>query len=82
MGYVNVDIYVDDIISDIDTDEMVVELQSRGYEVTEKNSTPSCFMLRKDYFSKDELYRHLCDIAEVGYYTDKNTLIENIKDLL
>ena len=84
MGYINVEVDVDidvnDIIGEIETFDLVDELLKRGYEVNE--ATASCFLLRKDYLSKDELRRHLCDITGVGYYTDNEKLLTTIKELL
>ena len=84
--YVNVDIDVDDIIGDIDAEDLIDELESRGYEIVKEKEDVSienkAFLINRMFFNKQELYRHLCDICDCGYHEPKNSLLNKIKDLL
>ena len=86
--YVNVDIDVDDIIGDIDTEDLIDELESRGYEIVKEKEEEDvsngnkAFLINRMFFNKHELYRHLCDICDCGYHEPKESLLNKIKDLL
>lgn len=88
---VEVEIDLDDIIEDnkekilheLTTDELIEELRDRDvYLESETNYEEAFFLLQKLYFSPDELYRHLCDIADCGYHEPKDSLLNKIKDLM
>ena len=49
---VNVDLYVDDVIGDIDDDELIEELEDRGYYVEKGDGDPH--VLDKDDWRKLE----------------------------
>lgn len=86
MSYVNVDIDVDDIIGDIKSEDMIEELESRGYEikgydeVEEEDKRP--FIVTGNYFNSYQLHCHLCDIVGCGYYEPKGSVLEKLKELM
>lgn len=38
--------------------------------------------LDKIFYTKDDLYRHLCDICETSYHESVDKLLENLKNRL
>lgn len=86
MSYINVDIDVDDIIGDIKSEDMIEELESRGYEiksydeVDEEEKRP--FIVTGNCFNSYQLHRHLCDIVGCGYYESKGSVLEKLKELM
>lgn len=86
MSYVSIDIYVDDIIGDINSEDMIEELESRGYEiksydeVDEEEKRP--FTVTGKCFNSYQLHRHLCDIVGCGYYESKGSVLEKLKELM
>lgn len=82
----DVDIYVSDIIDEIPTEDLIDELETRGYAVIKEDEEYSnenkAFLITRAFFNKDELYRHLCDICDCGYHESKDSLLNKIKDLL
>lgn len=88
MGYVNIDVNVDDFISDIESSDMIDELESRGYKVIseldeEIEETPSePFTFSDTFFNSDQLYRHLCDIVGCGYHEPKDGVLNRLRDML
>lgn len=83
--YANVEIELDDIKDDVlrkcSIEELVDALANKevNWDVT---NNPDYHVLKKLYFSPDDLYRHLCDIARVGYHEPKESLLNKIKDLM
>jgi hypothetical protein len=79
-----VDIYLKDVAEEVlrmvDTDELIEELSERDVDI--KLESNEYHMLRKLYYSPDELYRLLCDIAGCGYHESKDSLLNKIKDLI
>lgn len=88
MGYICVDINVDDIIDEIESSDMIDELESRGYKVIseldeEIEETPSePFTFTDTFFNSDQLYRHLCDIVGCGYHEPKQSVLDKLKDMM
>jgi hypothetical protein len=89
MGYINIDVDVDDFISDIESSDMIDELESRGYKVIseldeEIEATPSKpFTVNDDvYYNAYDLYRHLCDIVGCGYHEPKDGVLNRLRDML
>ena len=88
MSYVNVDIDVDDIICDIKSEDMIEELESRGYKVISEldedieDSPNEPFIVTGNEFNSYQLHRHLCDIVGCGYYEPKGSVLEKLKDLM
>ena len=82
----DVDIYVSDIIDEIPTDDLIDELETRGYIILNEEDKVSnenkAFLRIRDFFNSDELYRHLCDICDCGYHEPKDSLLDKIKNLL
>ena len=83
--YADVEIELDDVKDEVlrrcSIEELVDALANKkvDWDVTEN---PEHHVLNKLYYSKDDLYRHLCDIAEVGYHEPKESLLNKIKDLI
>lgn len=83
--YANVEIELDDIKDDVlrkcSIEELVDALANKevNWDVT---NNPDYHVLKKLYFSPDDLYRHLCNIAGVGYHEPKESLLNKIKDLM
>ena len=88
--YVNVDIDVDDIIGDINTEDLIDELESRGYEIVKEKEKEKedvsngnkAFLINRMFFNKHELYRHLCDICDCGYHEPKDLLLKKINEMI
>jgi hypothetical protein len=82
----DVDIYVSDIIDEIPTEDLIDELETRGFIILDEEDKVSndnkAFVKIRSFFNKDELYRHLCDICDCGYHEPKDLLLSKIKDLL
>lgn len=57
------------------------ELYFNSEELAEVIS-PDFYCLDKLYLTKDDLYRHLCDICETSYYEPIDSLLQNLKDRL
>lgn len=86
MSYITVDIDVDDIIGGIESNDMIEELESRGYEiksydeVEEGDKRP--FIVTGNEFNSYQLHRHLCEIVGCGYYEPIGSVLEKLKDLM
>lgn len=70
----------DEVLSKLDTKELIDELKERDICYEEK-SEKYC-MLDKLYASPDDIRRHLCDIAGVGYHEPKDSLLNKLKDMI
>jgi hypothetical protein len=86
MGYICVDIDVDDIIDEIESSDMIEELESRGYEiksydeVDEEEKRP--FTVTGKCFNSYQLHRHLCDIVGCGYHEPKQSVLDKLKEMM
>lgn len=86
---VDAEVWLDEVLDEIELDELIEYIEDKGYKVYEVYApTPPCDILgeffpplKKIGYTKDDLYRHLCDIVEVGYYTPKDQVIEKLKTL-
>lgn len=86
-NYISVDIDFDDIkheaISMYTDEELIEELERRDkLHMRNKISSGEALTIDALYYSKDDLYRHLCDIASCGYHEPKDSLLDKIKGLL
>ena len=83
--YADVEIELDDVKDEVlrrcSIEELVEALADKDVDWDVKEN-PEYHILSKLYYSKDDLYRHLCDIAEVGYHEPKESLLNKIKDLI
>lgn len=83
--YTEVEIELDEVKNEVlrkcSIEELVDALANKDvdYDITE---SPDHHVLNKLYHSKDDLYRHLCDIASCGYHEPKDSLLDKIKELL
>ena len=85
--YISVDIDFDDIkdeaISMYTDEELIEELEARDkLHVRDKVSSGEVLAIDALYYSKGDLYRHLCDIAGCGYHEPKDSLLDKIKELM
>lgn len=85
--YISVDIDFDDIkneaISMYTDEELIEELEERDkLHMRNKISSGEALAIDALYYSKDELYRHLCDIVGCGYHEPKVSLLEKLRLLL
>ena len=70
----------DEVLSKLDTKELIDELKERDICYEEKSE--KYYMLDKLYASPDDIRRHLCDIAGVGYHEPKDSLLNKLKDMI
>ena len=78
----DIEVNVDDVLSEIDSDVLVEELESRKIDLTDTSMSNDYYMLKKVFYSKDDLYRHLCDICETSYHEPIDSLLQNLKNRL
>lgn len=83
--YADVEIELDDVKNEVlrrcSIEELVDALANKEVNWDIMNNLEH-HVLDKLYHSKDDLYRHLCDIAGVGYHEPKESLLNKIKDLM
>ena len=90
MAYVTVDVDIDEF----DDDDLIEELESRGYTVekddeedegdapeTSRTRMPSSYTIRRD-FDRHQLRTHLENITGCGGYVSNEELLEQLKYLL
>ena len=73
---------LDEVISEITTDELIEELDARGAKFDNPDNSNEYLILDKLYHTKDDLYRHLCDICDCGYHEPKDSLLNKLKDMM
>lgn len=78
----DIEVNVDDVLSELDSDVLVEELESRNIDLTNTGMSNDYYMLKKVFYSKDDLYRHLCDICETSYHEPIDSLLQNLKNRL
>lgn len=78
----DIEVNVDDILSELDSDVLVEELESRNIDLTDTSMSNDYHILKKTFYSKDDLYRHLADICETSYHETIDSLLQNLKDRL
>lgn len=71
---VNLDDYIDDVLDACDDEDIINQVHKRKLEKE--------FFLKESIvsYNKEDSKRYLCDLLEVGYYTDNETLIELLKE--
>ena len=83
--YADVEIELDDVKDEVlrrcSVEELVDALADKEIDWDTRENT-EFHILNKLHYSKVDLYRHLCDIAEVGYHEPKDSLLDKIKDLM
>ena len=72
---------LDEILQQITTDDLIKELDARGEEFDNTDNEDEYHILDKLYHTKDNLYRHLCDICDCGYYEPKDSLLNKLSYL-
>ena len=91
MAYLTIDVEIDEF----DDDDLIEELENRGYTVSDKNEEedddevpetsrkrlPSSYTIKRCFDNK-ELREHLLNIAGLGSYVSNEELLEQLKDLL
>lgn len=91
MAYVTVDVDIDEF----DDNDLIEELESRGYTVEEKDDEedegdvpetsrtrmPSSYTIRRD-FDRHKLRDHLLNLTGQGSYVSDDELLEQLKYLL
>ena len=80
--YTDIEVDVDDVLSEIASDTLVEELESRNVDFAMTEKSNDYHILKKIFYSKDDLYRHLCDICETSYHEPVDKLLENLKERL
>lgn len=76
---VDIDDIADEVLREVSDDDLIKELTRGGLE---DNVTTEYHSLKKLYFTPTDLYRHLCDICNCGYYEPKESLLNKLKDLM
>ena len=79
---VKAEVDLEDILSKITTDDLIEELDARDVEFDNPNNRNEYHILNKLYHTKDDLYRHICDICDCGYHEPKDSLLNKLKDLM
>ena len=77
-----IEVDLEEVLSKIATDELIAELDSRNEEFDTPDNRVKYHIIERDFFNSDTLKRHLCDIADCGYYEPTDSLLNKIKDLL
>lgn len=72
----------DEVLETLDNDELIEELNSRKVEFDNPDNGNEYHIPNKLYHTKDDLYRHLCDICDCGYYEPKDSLLNKLKDMM
>ena len=73
----------DEVLEMLNSDELIEELNARKVEFdNHPDNSNKYHILDKLYHTKDDLYRHLCDIVGCGYYEPKDSLLNKLKDLM
>lgn len=80
--YTDVEVNIDDVLSEIDSNILIEELESRNVDLAMTEKSNDYYILKKIYYSKDDLLRHLCDICETSYHEPIDSLLQNLKDRL
>ena len=78
----DIEVNVDDVLSELDSDVLVEELESRNIDLTKTPISNDYYILKKIFYSKDDLYRHLCDICETSYHEPIDSLLQSLKNRL
>lgn len=78
----DIEVNVDDVLSELDSDGLIKELESRNIDLTDSAMSNDYYILKKVFYSKDELYRHIADICETSYHEPIDSLLQNLKDRL
>ncbi len=77
-----VEVDLEEVLSKITTDSLIAELDAREEEFDNPDNRNEYHILNKLYSSPDDLRRHLCDIAGVGYHEPKDSLLNKLKDMI
>ena len=79
-------VYSDDILDEIGESEISMYLEKHGFTVTEDSEferLANCsdyFAIPRYKYTKMDLYEHLCDILDVGYYTSKEDILKKLSE--
>lgn len=79
---VKAEVDLEDILSKITTDDLIEELDVRDVGFDNPDNRNEYHILNKLYHTRDDLYRHLCDICDCGYHEPKDSLLNKLKDLM
>lgn len=79
---VEAEVDLEDILSKITTDDLIEELDARDEEFDNPDNRDEYHSLNKLYHTKDDLYRHLCDIVGCGYHEPKDSLLNKLTDMI
>lgn len=80
--YTDIEVDVDDVLSEIASDILVEELESRNVDFAMTEKSNDYYILKKIFYSKDDLYRHIADICETSYHEPIDSLLQNLKNRL
>ncbi len=72
----------DEVLEMLDNDELIEELNARKVKFDNPDNSNEYHFLNKLYHTKDDLYRHLCDICDCGYHEPKDSLLNKLKDMM
>lgn len=84
---ISVDIDIDDVKYDVleslTDEELVEEIENRDMVcIRKKFESGELIGIDKLYFSRNDLYRHLCDICDCGYHEPKESLLNKLRELM
>lgn len=78
----DIDIDVDDVLAELDSDDLIKELESRNIDLTDSAMSNDYHILKKVFYSKDDLYRLIANICETSYHEPIDSLLRNLKNRL
>lgn len=78
----DIEVNVDDVLSELDSNVLIEELESRNIDLTNTGMNNDYYILKKIFYSKDDLYRHIADICDTSYHEPIDSLLQNLKDRL
>ena len=75
---VDLDDYIDEILDECDDSSIIEQVEKRdiAHKIDFFSVKHSPFV----YMNKADAKTYICDLLEVGYFTDKDKLIEMLKD--
>lgn len=84
---ISVDIDIDDVkyavLNALTDEELVEEIENRDMvRIRKKFESGELIGIDKLYFSRNDLYRHLCDICDCGYHEPKESLLNKLRELM
>ena len=78
MARIDVDIDIEDYLDEVDDDDLIDELNSRGYNILKNKKTD---IEIPEFKSRDELRKYLFELMGLRPWHDQARLLDEINDL-